>query len=816
MRDKVLYLGHEYHIKTQSTAFLKELLEEEFDVTYVSYNPYNKRYGSDGQFSKDIIYDYFICFQIMPLVCELEKKYNYKKGILFPMYDATIGLGDDWWEQYRNFVIICFSKKLQCKLYELGMFSYYIQYFPKPENIMNWGDKNSIYFWQRRENISLKTIKNLVQDCSKLKIHLHKALDPGEKFDVNDYKLFEKLEVSEWTDKKEQIKSSIENYAIYMASRQYEGIGMGFLEAMALGRCVIAPDNATMNEYIQDGYNGYLYNCNSDIKITLDNVRYCQKNAYQYIKKGYEKWEKEKRNIITWIRNDIPPKVTVITFTENNIKNRVGLKRTIESVHRQNYSNIEHVIIDNYSYDGTWEVIDKYCIWGWLKYHHFDWRVDLCDLMKQAMDIVSGKYIIFLFPGSYFSSENSIGELIDSIRSKPDREYIFGNCNYCSKNNFHIDADNLSGLRNQLEYEFQTIVIKSKCLRALGPMQGIPDESLYKYIQERLFKLRFCYAVYEKRYVTVSRNEMKKAETEVIDNPLITIITVTKNVIRSGREKQFHQAINSIHVQSYKKIEHIVIDGASDDGTIEIIKEYADKGWLVYVSEPDDDVWDAMRKGMDIANGQYINYLNTDDYFTYDYSVNKAVNCLMESQADFFYSNANRVIKDKNNQEKIEECQYFGDINTIPFGKGICHQSLFVRTNIMKELDTFNFPYRLSLDNFQMLQLVTNKKTFAYLDENLVSFREGGISSGEKTRDVYAQYFYDYVGKSFGMTLMDCEKLWVFKCFEECPLYYCLALLKKIKRNDWKCTYINKFNEVLEWAQDQMWENETLTQKEEI
>lgn len=807
MKKKALYLGHEYHIKTQSTVFLKELLQESFDMTYISFNPYTKEYTSDEKFDDNFEYDYLICFQIMPSVQELEMKYKYKKGVLFPMYDATIGLGDEWWEQYKDFVIICFSSTLKKKLKDLDIFSYYIQYFPMPDEIVNWGSEDSLYFWQRRENISLKTVKAVFPADLLNQVHLHKALDPEEKFDEDDLKLFHSIEISGWETEKKTIKNIMQNSALYMASRQYEGIGMGFLEAMAMGRCVIAPDSATMNEYIQDGYNGFLYKNTIEKKITKQSVRDCQRNAYEYIKKGYEKWQIEKENIVKWICNDIPPKISVIIFTENNMGDKVGLKRTLESIYRQTYPNIENIVIDNNSYDGTWEMIERYRLWGWIKYHHFERCINLSGMLKKAIDIAKGEYIIFLNPGSYFIEKDSIKKLIEFMEKYPYIQYAFGGYKCCSKNDIFININAPMKQKEQWCYDFQTLIIQNKCLKLLGPIREIRNDKVYEYIQKRLFTLQLKYGLYKDIYISLPTNENRTAQEEIINNPLVTIITVTKNVVRNGREKQFRQSINSIHSQTYKNIEHIIIDGYSDDGTIEIIKEYAFKGWLSYISEPDVDVWDAMRKAIDVAKGQYINYLNTDDYFTYENSVQKAVECLKREEADYFYSNANRIIKNSDNQECIEKCQYFGDVSTVPFGKGFCHQSLFVRKEVVKELDTFNFPYRLSLDNFQMLQLVIAKKKYAYSSENLVSFREGGLSTGEKTRDTFAQYFYDSVGKSLGMTLQDCSNIWVFKCFEECTLHYCIELLAKFNRDDWKKTYKDKFLEALEWAKDRIEEN---------
>ena len=97
--------------------------------------------------------------------------------------------------------------------------------------------------------------------------------------------------------------------------------------------------------------------------------------------------------------------------------------------------------------------------------------------------------------------------------------------------------------------------------------------------------------------------------------PLVTVVTITFNLIKAGREKTFRQSLESIHNQTYKNIEHIIIDGASQDGTIELLEEYAQKGWIKYYSESDTGIYNAFNKGIDRANGEYIVFVNSDDFY---------------------------------------------------------------------------------------------------------------------------------------------------------------------------------------------------------
>ena len=196
---------------------------------------------------------------------------------------------------------INFSSTLHKKCQELGLSSFYVQYFPKPAQIEDEGDEKSIFFWQRREKISPKIMEKVLDVKSLNKVYLHQVPDPENKI-VEPSKVFEgKIVVSNWFDTKDEMEKYIQKSALYFAPREYEGIGMSFLEAMAAGRCVISPNNPTMNEYIKDGQTGFLYNFKKPERINLKDVRKIQKQTADYIKEGFNKWENEKFKILDWL-----------------------------------------------------------------------------------------------------------------------------------------------------------------------------------------------------------------------------------------------------------------------------------------------------------------------------------------------------------------------------------------------------------------------------------------------------------------------------------------------------------------------------------
>jgi len=158
------------------------------------------------------------------------------------------------------------------------------------------------------------------------------------------------------------------------------------------------------------------------------------------------------------------------------------------------------------------------------------------------------------------------------------------------------------------------------------------------------------------------------------NNPLITVVTVVYN----GKES-IEETILSVINQTYKNIEYIIIDGASTDGTVDIIKKY-DNRITYWVSEPDKCIYEAKNKGIEKATGDWINFMNVGDTFVSDDTVNQISNYLKED-LNIVYGDC--LLKYNDQSESIyKKSNNFGKvIYHIPF----CHQSAFVKTSLMKE-----------------------------------------------------------------------------------------------------------------------------------
>jgi glycosyltransferase involved in cell wall biosynthesis len=326
MGNTLLFIGHTYHKKTKSSEFLLDILRKEYDVVEVYINPeYAYEYVEFEKYQGQT-FDALVIWQVMPQIQELSNYISWLHAVYFPMYDHYYSMGrlfDSDWRYYVKMLIICFSKAMQQELDDNGFDTRYIQYFPEPKPVTNWGAEDSVFFWQRVSFLNLHTLADAMRDISIRAVHHHQAIDPCHTIvplsaydsSVQSFYQNKTLTVSEWFEDKAQLQETISRHALYMAPRHLEGIGMSFLEAMAQGRCVIAPDHSTMNEYITDGVNGLLYPWNERIESRCGakannptlSIREIQQNSYQSIVDGYARWNQEKHNILLWLRETSHP-----------------------------------------------------------------------------------------------------------------------------------------------------------------------------------------------------------------------------------------------------------------------------------------------------------------------------------------------------------------------------------------------------------------------------------------------------------------------------------------------------------------------------
>tara|TARA_A100001388_G_C28750954_1_gene492175 strand:- start:437 stop:1198 length:762 start_codon:yes stop_codon:yes gene_type:complete len=205
------------------------------------------------------------------------------------------------------------------------------------------------------------------------------------------------------------------------------------------------------------------------------------------------------------------------------------------------------------------------------------------------------------------------------------------------------------------------------------------------------------------------------------DNIKVSVITVCYN-----SSLTILDTIRSVNNQTYKNIEHIFIDGLSSDDTIKIIQNNS-KVDKVLVSEKDKGLYDAMNKGVEISKGDYILFLNSDDIFYKNYTVEKIVSCLSKNHIDVLYGD----IIFLNRKKKLKRKWVSGDINSRKnWGWHPPHPGLTIKRNIFKEIGNFNIKFDLSADyDFIVRVIKSGNYSFFYLQKTLVKMSTGGVST---------------------------------------------------------------------------------------
>jgi glycosyltransferase involved in cell wall biosynthesis len=297
--DKIVVIGHSYHEKTKSNASILELLQSKYEVELIYDDSWQTGLEPDVSHINETYRAVVFWQNISP---QMLTNITCSNVIYFPMYDAVWDQGEDFWYPLRNIKIVCFSSTLHKKLMALNFNVFYIQHFPEPD-IFEEVDHISVFFWQRRNEITWHTVTKLIKIVEVESIHIHKAVDPYQQFvsptenEVAEYK----ITFSDWFESKDDYRNTMKSKSIYIAPRLREGIGFSFLEAMAMGKVVIAADNPTMNEYIVHGINGFLFDVNNPQPIEMNNLKAVQRNAHETVVAGRHKWNLNKNQIIDFI-----------------------------------------------------------------------------------------------------------------------------------------------------------------------------------------------------------------------------------------------------------------------------------------------------------------------------------------------------------------------------------------------------------------------------------------------------------------------------------------------------------------------------------
>lgn len=299
---RLLFVDHSFHKKTSSSSFFIDILKKNYEITYAVDDSWSTRYNEIGQCASNKIYDVVIFWQLINK--NILKSIECRNIVFVPMYDGCGDKGLDFWYPYRDIKIVNFSRSLESFLSKAEFRTLPVKYYPELAKTCVPEGK-SCFFWQRINEIGWPLVKTLLKETEIRSIHMHRAVDPGHVFyqpsieDIDKYK----ITFSDWFSDKNKYKEIMYSKQIYIAPRIKEGIGLSFLEAMAAGLVVVAPNLPTMSEYIVNAENGYLYDPYHPVPIRFGNLARVAQNAKDTMLCGQKAWAIDKGKIIDFIES---------------------------------------------------------------------------------------------------------------------------------------------------------------------------------------------------------------------------------------------------------------------------------------------------------------------------------------------------------------------------------------------------------------------------------------------------------------------------------------------------------------------------------
>lgn len=226
----------------------------------------------------------------------------------------------------------------------------------------------------------------------------------------------------------------------------------------------------------------------------------------------------------------------------------------------------------------------------------------------------------------------------------------------------------------------------------------------------------------------------------------ISIITVCKNA-----ELMIATTLESVISQTYSNIEYIIIDGASTDATLSVIEKATKKFPIKYISEMDEGIYDAMNKGIDLASGDYINFLNAGDILAEKEVISEVAAEIEKNPGDIYYGNI--IYQYSNGESKIRT---YGKIcgKKIYYCTGDCinHQAIFAAAKCLKNFK-FDTSYKICGDREWMMRMHKAGAVFRNmpllicvysLNENSVSLSNKELAHLEAARCIKVYFPMQY------------------------------------------------------------------------
>lgn len=212
--------------------------------------------------------------------------------------------------------------------------------------------------------------------------------------------------------------------------------------------------------------------------------------------------------------------------------------------------------------------------------------------------------------------------------------------------------------------------------------------------------------------------------------PKISIITIVYNNVRD-----VEYTLRSVMKQTYPNFEYIVIDGLSTDGTLEVLLKYNEE-ITTLVSEPDKGIYDAMNKGLALATGEYVLFLNSGDELYEDMTLEKVIGSA--DNADIYYGETKLINEEREviGDRRHKTPERF-DWKSFKYGMNICHQAIYIRRSLTSPYDT---QYKLSADIDWIIRAAQQAEKIVNVRQYVAKYLVGGMSQQRHKESLKERY----------------------------------------------------------------------------
>ena len=304
---KIAIIDHSFHDTTKSSDFFINLIRRLGDVT-VFLDPFWKGERPDWSSNFDSRnFDCTIIWQWSHLLREKGRDWGSRSNVIIvPMYDHVARASrSEWRSLLSSYKTICFSRALYDQARTCSHATRLFQYFPDPSDFPQLRSCAGLsgFWWNRTTDLNESLLVKICGPAIFDHITIRHIQDPGVQLhrQITKHQLPSRtVGQTSWFDSKADYLQMLSRHNVFFAPRRFEGIGLAFIEAMALGLCVVAPDTPTHNEYIINRWNGILFK-DGEEEVNLKNVSSIGDAARASIFAGYLRWQASIDDLLTFV-----------------------------------------------------------------------------------------------------------------------------------------------------------------------------------------------------------------------------------------------------------------------------------------------------------------------------------------------------------------------------------------------------------------------------------------------------------------------------------------------------------------------------------